>query len=481
MVKNHMRRVSVVPFLFAACVVGAAGCSGGGGGGGPSPAPAPTPVPPPPPPPPSTTSIQVLPASFDFGKVTTNNSSAPLQVTISNTGTTPLTVSAITLGTPSGPPYALAVGGGAKPCASATPTIAAADSCTVQVLFAPTTAGTFTSTLQVTSNATNTPTVSLPISGTSEQVQSLTVRINQLDNVCPGNAGTAYVSVTDQGGFTVLGLLAANFMITQGAALPPATVTYVDQVNKPIAIAAVMDNSGSLTKSPVAFADMKTGFSNLIGAMKPTDIAQVMKFATDYEITQPFTSNKTLLQTAINAPFNKGELTLLYDTVYKAVDDTALQTTFRRAVIVATDGIDEGPTVGVPLSTHTLPQVIANAQAKNVAIFTIGLGSSVNATALGQMATSTGGIFYQASASQNLATIYQQLATLLFERQYVLTFTVTGAPASTNPVMIAATSGGISGNATELGHDVPRERLTPAAPRRQSRRGSGRTPSAPAA
>ena len=111
----------------------------------------------------------------------------------------------------------------------------------------------------------------------------------------------------------MLGLLAANFMITQGVPppLPPATVTYVDQVNKPIAIAAVMDNSGSLTKQPVAFADMKTGFSNLIGAMKATDIAQVMKFATEYEITQPFTSNKTLLQTAINAPFNKGELTLL--------------------------------------------------------------------------------------------------------------------------------------------------------------------------
>ena len=151
--KNDRRRVLLVPSLLAACVVGVAGCSGGGSSA-PSPAPAPTPVPPPPPPPPSAASIQVLPASFDFGKVTTNNSSAPLQVTISNTGTTPLTVSAITLSAPSGPPYALAVGGGAKPCGSATPTIAAADSCTVQVLFAPTTAGTFTSTLQVTSNAT---------------------------------------------------------------------------------------------------------------------------------------------------------------------------------------------------------------------------------------------------------------------------------------------------------------------------------------
>ena len=39
MVRNDMRRVSVVPFLFAACVVGAAGCSGGGGGGKPGPGP----------------------------------------------------------------------------------------------------------------------------------------------------------------------------------------------------------------------------------------------------------------------------------------------------------------------------------------------------------------------------------------------------------------------------------------------------------
>ena len=68
----------------------------------------------------------------------------------------------------------------------------------------------------------------------------------------------------------------------------------------------------------------------------------------------------------------------------------------------------------MPLSTHTLPQVIANAQAKKVPIFTIGLGSSVNTTVLQQMASGTGGVFYQSSASQNLATIYQQLSSLLY-------------------------------------------------------------------
>jgi hypothetical protein len=84
--------------------------------------------------------------------------------------------------------------------------------------------------------------------------------------------------------------------------------------------------------------------------------------------------------------------------------------------------------------------VIDNAKAKNVPIFTIGIGVDINATDLNRMATETGGRYYEASTSQNLATIYQQLATLLFERQYVLTFSVTGAPGSTYNVGIRATT-----------------------------------------
>ena len=58
------------------------------------------------------------------------------------------------------------------------------------------------------------------------------------------------------------------------------------------------------------------------------------------------------------------------------------------------------------------------------------------------MATDTGGIFYQANTSQNLATIYQQLASLLYENQYVLTFNraVTGLTVQ-SPIRITASSG----------------------------------------
>ena len=431
--------LSLARLLFAAATIGVAGCGGGGGGGGSSPSPAPAPAPPPP-----TPSIQVLPpTSYDFGKVTAGNTSAPLQVTISNMGTAPLNVTGIALNSPTGGPYALAVGGGAKPCGATTRTIAAADSCTVQVLFQPTTDGAFNATLQVSSNAPNAPTVSLAIAGSSEQVQTLSVRVNQIDLFCPSTTATAYVSVTDQGGFSVLGLLAANFLITQGVMSgQPTTANYVSQVYKNVAIAALLDFSKSLRDQPVAFADMKTGFSNFFGSLKPNDVAEVIRFATENEVTQPFTTDVAALRAAIDLPFNKGDGTRLYDTVFLGIDNVASSRTsypgYRGVVIVATDGVDELPPTAP--SVHTLQDVITNAKNKNVPIFTIGMGASINSSVLNQMATQTGGLFYLANASQNLATIYQQLATLLFERQYVLTFPVTGAPASTYDVKVRATT-----------------------------------------
>ena len=444
--------LSYARLLFAAATIAVAGCGGGGGGGGSSPSPAPAPPPPPPPSP----SLQVLPpTSYDFGKVTAGNTAAPLQVTISNTGTAPLNVTGIALNSPSGGPYALAVGGGAKPCGATTRTIAAADSCTVQIVFQPTTNGTFNATLQVSSNAPNAPTASLAIAGSSEQVQTLSVRVNQVDTLaCPGVLTTAYVSVNDQGGFPVLGLQLSAFSVTQGLGntpLPLDSATFVGSVYKNVAIAGALDYSKSLRDQPVAFADMKTGFSNLFGNLKASDEGEVVKFATEYQVVQPFTPDRALLQAKVAEAFNQGDGTRLYDATYKAVEDAATKTNFRRAVIVATDGREELPASATP-SVQNINTVIANAKSKNVPIFTLGSGTNINSADLSRMATDTGGIYYEASTSQNLATIYQQLASLLYENQYVLTFnrTVTGLSAVQSPIRITVSSGSgtLSGSAT---------------------------------
>ncbi len=288
----------------------------------------------------------------------------------------------------------------------------------------------------------------LPIQGTSEAISALVVRINQIDTLaCPNPLTIAYVSVTDQGGYPVTGLqsVANAFSIAQGAGpIPISSVSFVGSIHKNVGMATLLDHSKSLTDQPVSFADMKTGFSNLLAGLKTGDTAEVIKFATEFQVVQAFTTDKTLLQAAIAAPFNMGTGTRLYDTVYQGVEDTAKQLT-RRAVILATDGVEEIPT-SAPPATQNLQSVITNAKSKNVPVFTIGLGALVNSTDLQKMASDTGGLYYQANASQNLATIYQQLASLLYENQYVLTFNraVTGVQ---SPVTITATSGTLSGSA----------------------------------
>jgi serine/threonine protein kinase len=114
----------------------------------------------------------------------------------------------------------------------------------------------------------------------------------------------------------------------------------------------------------------------------------------------------------------------------------------RKAVVVATDGTDNA-------STRTLADVTNNALSRNVPVFAIGIGASINRTALEQMAAGTGGVYYEANTSQNLATIYRQISSILYEKQYILKFDQlskgAGAPSS---VTVGVTSGALGGSAS---------------------------------
>ena len=390
--------------------------------------------------------MQVLPGTYDFGKVTSNNVPAPLEVTVRNIGNAPLQVSSVSLGAAAAPGFSLALNGGSKACGSGSPTIAAGDLCTVEVAFEPGSTGTFAATLQVASNDRNSP-VAVPLAGTSEPVSGLTVRINQLQTSCPATEVTAYVSVTDQGGYPVTGLLLPNFTVMQEgttiALLPP--LSYAELTYKPIATAAALDFSSSLTGQTVAFSDMKNAFTDYFGAMRADDIGEVVKFGSEVEVTQPFisASEKARLLAAISAPFDKGSATRMYDAAYQSVEDTGGKSNYRRAVIVATDGADNA-------SARSLADVTTNAVNRGVPIFTIGIGSSINRTTLEQVAAGTGGLYYEANTSQNLATIYRQISSILYEKQYILRFDqlAKGTPGVPSSVAVGVSFGALTGTAT---------------------------------
>ena len=428
-----------VAALSTAYALALAGCSAGG----PEPKPGPTGGSAPPTPV-VNPAIQVQPVAYDFGKVTSNNRPAPLEVTIGNSGAAPLLVSGLAL--PADAAFSLRFDGGSKPCGSGTPTIAAGGLCTVEIAFHPGSTGAFATTLRIPSNDPASP-LAVPIAGTSEPVAALTVRINQVQSACPATEVTAYVTVTDQGGYPVSGLLAPGFTVTQdGISRPVLSLSYVELAYKPIASAATLDFSNSLTSQSIAFTDMKQGFAEYFGAMRTEDVAAVVKFGSEVEVTQAFTSDKAKPIEALSAPFDKGGATKLYDAAFQAVDDTALQSNHRRAVIVATDGADNA-------SARSLADVTSNALNRSVPIFAIGIGAAINRTTLEQLAAGTGGLYFEANTSQNLATIYRQISSILYEKQYVLRFDrlPNGAGASGSSLTVGVSALGLTGSgATSL-------------------------------
>ena len=133
----------------------------------------------------------------------------------------------------------------------------------------------------------------------------------------------------------------------------------------------------------------------------------------------------------------------MYDAAYQSVEDTGAKTNYRRAVIVATDGSDNA-------SARSLADVTTLAVNRNVPIFTIGIGSSINRPTLEEVAAGTGGLYYEANTSQNLATIHRQLSSILYEKQYILRFDqlAKGTPGSPSSVAVGVSSGALTGAAS---------------------------------
>jgi len=388
------RQVGFICFLSLALLA----CGGGGGGSDSGP------------------NVRVLPSSFNYGIITTGNLPPNLEVKIENTGNENLRVSSIFLSGEANADFDLDLDGGADPCGSGSPTIAPGDSCTFEVLFTPIATGNFSAYIGITTNDRNR---TVPLTGSYEDVNDLTVRINQVLKNCTTNDWTAYVSVIDQGKFPYTGLNNANFTVdvNGGANLFDGLLAL-----PPVSIVVVMDYSRSIRENPEIQSDMEEGVIALINAMGASDELEIIKFHSQVEIVQRFESDKPTLIDAVQTDYNYGDATQLYDAVSQAVTDfesaVLAPTNSRWAILVFTDGEDSG--LGA-----TLDQVINEANTENISgvpIFPIALGNDWNVIALNRMANETGGLLYEASGSDNLQNIYLQLASLLFDDQYALSF-----------------------------------------------------------
>jgi VWFA-related protein len=166
---------------------------------------------------------------------------------------------------------------------------------------------------------------------------------------------------------------------------PQTLKSFTAESHLPLTLGILLDTSGSQQR--VLPLEQDAGGQFLERVVKPKDEAFVLSFDVDVDLLQDYTNNARLLSRALNkAEINtaggngaggipgagggtvptigdpKG--TLLYDAVYLAAHRKMDQETGRKAMILLTDGEDEG-------SRNKIGDAIAAAQKANIMVYVI--------------------------------------------------------------------------------------------------------------
>ena len=170
-----------------------------------------------------------------------------------------------------------------------------------------------------------------------------------------------FFNVKDKKGGLIPNLTKNDFEVNEDG--KPQTIKYfAAESNLPLTLGMLIDSSGSQQR--VLEIEKEVGSAFLNNILRDKDEAFVISFDVDAELLQDFTNSSRLLRTAldsakINAPPSTcggmpgqggGPLpcsstpkgTVLYDAVYLAAHDELAKEVGRKAMIILTDGEDQG-------------------------------------------------------------------------------------------------------------------------------------------
>lgn len=167
--------------------------------------------------------------------------------------------------------------------------------------------------------------------------------------------------------------------------VPQKLKSFVAETNQPLTLGILLDTSGSQQRVLPLEQDVGSRFLERI--LRPKDEAFLISFDVNVDLLQDFTNSPRLLAHAmdkaqINTAGGNGaggipgmgggpvpttgdpKGTLLYDAVYLAATQKLNQETGRKAMILLTDGEDQG-------SRTKLDEAIASAERSNVIVYVI--------------------------------------------------------------------------------------------------------------
>jgi VWFA-related protein len=352
--------------------------------------------------------ISLSESSYDFGGIVVKNS-AERQFTITNTGNRDLRITSF-----SSSDAQFTVPEVSDNCSGKS--VAPNGSCTFITRFTPAAHGAQGGTISIT--ADDPATILLQGDGW------LNVWINRITGNCASIS--IDVTVTDPLSLERLGSLTKdNFILTLGSVTQTINVS-ANIFPDPVSVVLALDMSPSQTAN---ISTIKLAAQSFIDQLRDSDEAAICMFSTlreFYPESTPYflpTDNdgEIALNTYIQDYSTTSGETTLYDSIYESITRAADNgINGKKAVVVLSDGVDTA-------STLTLTEVVDYAKLKGVLLFTIfyvdaSYYPAATADTLKQLASDTGGQYYNSGNSDDLTVIFEEIAKSL-SNKYIITYT----------------------------------------------------------
>jgi VWFA-related protein len=223
----------------------------------------------------------------------------------------------------------------------------------------------------------------------------------------------------------------------------PQTIKYYSaESNLPLTMGILIDSSASQTN--VLGMEQQVGGAFLAEVLRPKDLAFVMDFNIGVSLLQDFTGNVSRLKAALNSVrINSGgqaavsgipgqgggpvptigtpKGTLLYDAVYLASHDEMGQQVDRKAMILLTDGEDQG-------SQYKIRDAIEAAQKADTIVYVLlcadrgfyGFGGYSGDSEMKKLTGETGGrVIEVGNKTEKLKAAFDQIAQELRSQYYI--------------------------------------------------------------
>jgi VWFA-related protein len=196
------------------------------------------------------------------------------------------------------------------------------------------------------------------------------------------NVVNLFFNVKDKKGALIPGLTKDDFEVFEDG--KPQTIKYFSaESNQPLTLGIMIDSS--LSQGTVLDMEKRVGGEFLRQVLREKDLAYVISFDVNVDLLQDFTNSVPALQRALNrATVNAGGSggvmpgmgggpfptsgnprgTLLYDAIWLGAHDKLGQEVGRKAMIVLTDGEDQG-------SQESLKDAVEAAQKADVIVYVI--------------------------------------------------------------------------------------------------------------